>query len=1061
MQAPATKNPLSPARWPKRKSAAKQHSQQRQSIEPDVAADNDLPSLLDIFQFLDSPDPSLYINVCLSSEYADIFQACIGASIYDGMRTLLYRYQKNSVFKMLRRELLPDFILDPNYAPLTENENIETKRFCHPLLPFFQFAHGFDQATNRWSYTHQQSPNTPVPAQDVAWYSDARGGIICEDMGTGKTCECLALILLTKRQMARPPIEGETLPCVGTVTSRLETDAGKNTSDNNSGVGLPRKGVPSLKYLAVRTALLSCAESLRVMHDDGMIPDDLWQQLEPYPPYYWVNPIAESRTRRGAPTDNMQSLFFKVYLSSSTIVVVPDNLVDQWVREKYKHVEDHGGLEILKLDDSVNTIPEPQTLIKYDLVLVSVSRLSKEYNPIDSNLAELWNMCRCYSRGLSRCTCDRRAHSALNRSPLLRVHWKRIIVDEGHIMSSRNTTRSLMAAYLIAERRWVCTGTPTHNLVHATSALTVDKQSTRPPLSLPPTLAAAADADADANTDTDANPEFAFQTSSECSDSPPNSSTNARARKMPRRHLVDPRESSSDFLQLGTLVSKFLRVGPFAHSTSTWTNLMVLPYKQNKPGAFDRLQALMQNIMVRNRPDAITSDVQLPPLHEKIIQLSPTRHQALTYNIVVAFFNINAVLTERVGRDYFFHPENKRHLRQIVENLFHACFWFSINPKHIADGVMNGKQALELWERGEKPYSVEDVDLLRRSIAELQRASSDSEWAYVAHAESVGYWISGLPHKISEHLFNAPTDTAECQNSESARLATASQLLQMVAAAKDMLATASDGLPPLSTNIDPSEFEELQSAKMSGCTSNKIAYILDQIRLFYQDEKCIVFANTQNEVALLHEALDVARIPHLVYANQAMSQSQRRHNITTFSTSTFYNVILVDVYLAAYGIDLSAASRVWFVSPIWQAARERQAIKRAHRLGQSRPVFVETLLTRKTIEEALWRRRQEISRNDSEMVAKDVEEDGKMRGMLSDSKFIEVDESTDANSVVGVFGSDIRFWPANIRYPRQLRQKYKMWSPGSPENVSPSVPFFKTRRLTLRLTEGSEETGDF
>ncbi|KAJ1895122.1 hypothetical protein LPJ66_004778 [Kickxella alabastrina] len=852
---------------------------------------------------------------------------------------------------MLRRELLPDFILDPNYAPLTENENIETKRFCHPLLPFFQFAHGFDQATNRWIYTHQKSPNTPVPAQDVAWYSDARGGIICEDMGTGKTCECLALILLTKRQMARPPIEGETLPCVGTVTSRLETNAGKNTGDNNSGVSLPHKGVPSLKYLAVRTALLSCAESLRVMHDDGMIPDDLWQQLEPYPPYYRVNPIAESRARRGAPTDKMQSVFFKVYLSSSTIVVVPDNLVDQWVREKYKHVEDHGGLEILKLDDSVNTIPEPQTLIKYDLVLVSVSRLSKEYIPIDSNLAELWNMCRCYSRGLSQCTCDRH--------------------------------------------------------------------------------------------------------------SPPNNSTNARARKMPRRHLVDPRESSSDFLQLGTLVSKFLRVGPFAHSTSAWTSLMVLPYKRNKPGASDRLQALMQNIMVRNRPNAITSDVQLPPLHEKIVQLSPTRHQALTYNTVVAFFNINAVLTERVGRDYFFHPENKRHLRQIVENLFHACFSFSISPKHIADGVMNGKQALELWERGEKPYSVGDADLLRRSIAELQRASSDSEWAYMAHAESVGYWISGLPHKISEHLFDAPTDTAECQRSESARLATASQLLQMVAAAKDMMATASDGLPPLSTNIDPSEFEELQSAKVSGCTSNKIAYILDQIRLFYQDEKCIVFANTQNEVALLHEALDVARIPHLVYANQAMSQSQRRHNITTFSTSTFYNVILVDVYLAAYGIDLSAASRVWFVSPIWQAARERQAIKRAHRLGQSRPVFVETLLTRETIEEALWRRRQEISRNDTEMVAKDVEEDGKMRGMLSASKFIEVDESTDAGSVAGFFGSDIRFWPANIRYPRQLRQKYKMWSPGSPENVSPSVPFFKTRRLTLRFTEGSKETGNF
>ncbi|KAJ2804944.1 hypothetical protein H4S07_004126, partial [Coemansia furcata] len=875
----------------------------------------------------------------------------------------------NSLFKMLKRELLPDLFLDPSYSPLLNvgddsNTLSNGKRFSHPLLPYFQFARGFNEAANTWVYQHESFPKAPVTAQNVSWYSDTRGGIICEDMGTGKTCECLALIVLTKRQMVQPPNEGELLPCVGTVASALLTDLCDTSTNNYSPVAHTSPLVPSLKLLAAKTALLSCAESLRVMHDDGVLPIDIWRQLEPYPSYYWVNPISESRPRRGSSADSALDISFKVYMSSSTIVVVPDNLVDQWVREKYKHVQDSGGLDMLKIDNSTNTMPEPQELIKYDLVLVSVSRLSKEYIPIDSKIGELGHSCRCYSKGFEQCMCNRRRDAAAYRSPLLRVHWKRLIVDEGHIMSSRNTARSLIAAYLIAERRWVCTGTPTHNLVHATSAISTDSQ----PLSI--------------TTEDESNSNGSSVESPKqlpASNSPSTSSRSATT----RTYRMNVRESSSDFLQMGVLLSKFLRMDPFAQSTSAWTGIMVLPYKRREPAALARLQALMQNVMVRNRPEDIGSDVQLPSLHEKAVVLPPTRHQALTYNTAIAFFHINAILTERVGRDYFFHPDNKKHLRQIVDNLFLACFWFSISLNHLQDGISNGLRALELWEQGNKPYTDDDVNLLRKCIVELQRAANDPEWAYIVQADSVGYWVKGLPPRLAANLLCSPSDATKADITPNfyseAKLATLPQLRDGLVSVKHMLATADDDLPPLSSNVSPSEYEQLRSATIVGCTSSKVTYLTEQLLYHHQHEKCIVFASCQSEVIIIGDALRLARVPHLVYANQVMSQSQRRHNITTFSTSTMYNVIVMDVVLAAYGIDLSAASRVWFISPIWQAARERQAIKRAHRLGQQRPVFVETLITGETIEEALWRRRQEISDNDSEPISKDVEEDGKMR----------------------------------------------------------------------------------
>jgi len=60
--------------------------------------------------------------------------------------------------------------------------------------------------------------------------------------------------------------------------------------------------------------------------------------------------------------------------------------------------------------------------------------------------------------------------------------------------------------------------------------------------------------------------------------------------------------------------------------------------------------------------------------------------------------------------------------------------------------------------------------------------------------------------------------------------------------------------------------------------------------------------------------------------------------------------LIMNIDIAAYGINLPTASRVYFVSPVWEAAKRQQAIKRAHRIGQTRPVYVETLVVRDSFE---------------------------------------------------------------------------------------------------------------
>jgi SNF2 family DNA or RNA helicase len=50
-------------------------------------------------------------------------------------------------------------------------------------------------------------------------------------------------------------------------------------------------------------------------------------------------------------------------------------------------------------------------------------------------------------------------------------------------------------------------------------------------------------------------------------------------------------------------------------------------------------------------------------------------------------------------------------------------------------------------------------------------------------------------------------------------------------------------------------------------------------------------------------------------------------------------------------LNLTAAEYIFLLDPWWNPAVEAQAIDRAHRIGQTRPVFAYRLIARDTVEE--------------------------------------------------------------------------------------------------------------
>jgi SNF2 family DNA or RNA helicase len=62
-------------------------------------------------------------------------------------------------------------------------------------------------------------------------------------------------------------------------------------------------------------------------------------------------------------------------------------------------------------------------------------------------------------------------------------------------------------------------------------------------------------------------------------------------------------------------------------------------------------------------------------------------------------------------------------------------------------------------------------------------------------------------------------------------------------------------------------------------------------------------------------------------------------------------VFLISLKAGGLGLNLTAAEYVFLLDPWWNPAVEPQAVDRAHRIGQTRPVFAYRLIARNTAEQ--------------------------------------------------------------------------------------------------------------
>ena len=139
--------------------------------------------------------------------------------------------------------------------------------------------------------------------------------------------------------------------------------------------------------------------------------------------------------------------------------------------------------------------------------------------------------------------------------------------------------------------------------------------------------------------------------------------------------------------------------------------------------------------------------------------------------------------------------------------------------------------------------------------------------------------------------------------------------------------------------------------KLADQSSAKLETLIEQLgEILDEGHKVLVFSQFTTLLAIVKKHLDDRGV---VYEYLDGRTRKRKQKVARFQEDAACPVFLISLKAGGHGLNLTAADYVFILDPWWNPAVEAQAIDRAHRIGQTRPVFAYRLIARDTVEEKI------------------------------------------------------------------------------------------------------------
>lgn len=127
--------------------------------------------------------------------------------------------------------------------------------------------------------------------------------------------------------------------------------------------------------------------------------------------------------------------------------------------------------------------------------------------------------------------------------------------------------------------------------------------------------------------------------------------------------------------------------------------------------------------------------------------------------------------------------------------------------------------------------------------------------------------------------------------------------------------------------------------------------------LLSEKHKVLIFSQFVKHLNLFRNDFDTSNLSYAMLTG-AHARKSRKESIENFQTDQLRQLFLISLKAGGLGLNLTGAGYVFLLDPWWNPAIEKQAINRAHRIGQDKNVFVYRFITRNTVEEKILKLQQ-------------------------------------------------------------------------------------------------------
>ncbi|KAL4347297.1 hypothetical protein GQ457_17G004550 [Hibiscus cannabinus] len=622
--------------------------------------------------------------------------------------------------------------------------------------------------------------------------------------------------------------------------------------------------------------------------------------------------------------------FSRQRLPAGTLVVCPASVLRQWARELNDKVAEESKLSVLIYHGCSRT-KDPSELAKYDVVLTTYSIVTNEVpkqgipddDEIDEKTAEkdglssdfLTNIKRKKASNVGKGKKGRKGidGSLIDSSAgaLARVHWLRVILDEAQTIKNHRTQVARACCGLRAKRRWCLSGTPIQNAID---------------------------------------------------------------------------DLYSYF--------RFLKHEPYDVYKSFCFGIK-LPISRDYAKGFKKLQTVLKIVMLRRTKATLIDGepiIKLPPKSVHMSKVEFTAEERAFYTQLEAD---SRSLFKQYAAAGTLH-QNYANILLMLLRLRQACDHpllvkgFNSNSVPNSDSVQNavpvGQVSVEMAKTLPREMLINLLNCLETSFSNClvcHDAPEDPVVTMCSHVfcyQCVSEFLTGDDHtcpapECKEQLGNdivfsrptlrsclagdsngSPTHPQSFEMSEllqddysSSKIKAVIEILQ----SKCLLKNSSPGSPSSIGNSE-TPFTSEQTFTETGNSGSRAVKRTTVCSNSLADGpiKAIVFSQWTGMLDLVEHSLHHHGISYRRLDGK-MTLFSRDQNVKDFNTDPEITVMLMSLKAGNLGLNMVSACHVILLDLWWNPTTEDQAIDRAHRIGQTRPVTVTRITIKDTVEDRI------------------------------------------------------------------------------------------------------------